>query len=393
MSDKIHVWLEGSKIDGSEATVSASIETPNQKSAQLWYRVPEQYSSLLTESGDPFVLGTLFMAMRSSKDIFIHGQASPSLLRNLEEFQALWACWQPTRYRTIEITADIEKEQSSHSHLQKAVAAFSGGVDSCFTVWRHKTDSCGRLKRNIAAGLMVHGFDIPLDQKQTFDRAVVRSSKILESLDVELISMASNYRDLGDYWGDAHGAAVASCLMMLQGGYGEGLIGSTWTYDSSLPWGSSPVGDWMLSNCSFQTIHDGAAYSRADKVGVISRWPEALRYLRVCWAGDEKDQNCCCCEKCIRTILNFRALGLGLPDCFEQDVTNQQIANLTGLQITPIGELKRVLTAAKARSITDSWVSVLEMCIKKNQRALVGWSVKRIKDGIRRRVKFAEANN
>lgn len=385
MIDTIHVWPQGRKVSGDEITVSAEIVNANQSRQQLWYRFPARCADALTESADPFVLGALFRAMRASSDLVVHGRVSPSLLRNLEEFQALWACWQPSRYSCVEITADIEEEAPARAGEERALAAFSGGVDSCFTIWRHKNDACGRLRRDITAGVMVHGFDIPLDKPQVFSRAVERSSAILESVDIELIAMASNYRSLGDYWGDAHGAAVASCLMMLQGGYTAGLVGSTWTYDSSLPWGSSPVGDWMLSNRGFECVHDGAAFSRADKIEAISAWPEVMENLRVCWAGEEVDRNCCRCEKCIRTILNFRVLGYDLPACFDHDVTDQQILDLSGLQVTAIGELQRVLDLARARGIHDSWVTALERCTKENLRALEGWTLKRIGHGIRRR--------
>jgi len=389
MTSSTHVWLEGRSSVENEICVSAMIESPQSKPVRLWYRFPVETASLLTESGDPFVLGTLFLAMRAGTDLVIHGQVSPSLLKNLEEYQALWACWQPSRYRRVGISCDLEREDTRLVASKQAVVAFSGGVDSCFTVWRHRTNSCGRLKRKVSAGLMVHGFDIPLEKKKIFDRAAARSALLLESLNVGLIPMASNFRSLGDYWGDAHGAAVASCLMMLQGGYDEGLIGSTWTYDTAIPWGSSPVGDWMLSNQMFQNIHDGAAFSRADKLQTIASWPEAQRYLRVCWAGRENDRNCCHCEKCIRTILNFRALGLGLPKCFERDVSDQQIANLAGLQAGALNELKRVLILARQKGLKDSWVDALEKCVRKNQRALDGWTLKRVRNGLQRRLPFA----
>jgi hypothetical protein len=98
----------------------------------------------------------------------------------------------------------------------------------------------------------------------------------------------------------------------------------------------------------------------------ITHWPEALQSLRVCWQGTQKDRNCGRCEKCVRTILNFRILGVGLPECFEEDITDEQIRNI---QVTsgPLTEMERVLAAAKAAGISDSWVEALETCIQRNQ--------------------------
>jgi hypothetical protein len=64
--------------------------------------------------------------------------------------------------------------------------------------------------------------------------------------------------------------------------------------------------------------------------------------------------------------LNFRILGVGLPECFEEDITDEQIRNI---QVTagPLTEMERVLAAAKAAEISDSWVQALETCIQTNQ--------------------------
>jgi len=135
----------------------------------LWYQVPNEDSSLLNSSLDPFVVGTIFRAMIQSTDFVVHGQVSPSLLQNLTEFQAAWTCWNPKRYKEIEIIAQVEQEQPQAQLSDRAISTFSGGVDSCFTVFRHRKGLCGRLRRNLQACLMVHGFDIPLDQKEVLN--------------------------------------------------------------------------------------------------------------------------------------------------------------------------------------------------------------------------------
>jgi hypothetical protein len=365
---QVHIWPEEPIAADGSTTVGVTIEHPERSRTRLWYRVPVEYSSLISTSCDPFVVGSLMSLMSHSTDVVVHGQVSPSLLQNLTEFQAAWTCWRPNRYRQVEITAEVEREQEPASPADKVVATFSGGVDSCFTVFRHRTGRCGRLRRNIQAGLMVQGFDIPLEQPQVFDRAAQRSRRILASLGVELIVMATNFRELGQDWEDSHGIGVASCMMLLQGGYGAGLIPSTEPYQAVIPWGSNPVTDRLLSSETFQIVHDGAAFTRIQKVEQLGSWSEALQNLRVCWEGQEKDRNCGRCEKCIRTILNFRVVGLGLPRCFEQDVTDRQILSLKGLNSLQIGELEQILLAAKAGSISESWVKALKKCIQQNRQ-------------------------
>lgn len=368
---KTHLWPEETIEENDSTTVSITIENHDRSRTRLWYRVPSQYTSLLSSSCDPFVVATLMLAMSQSADVIVHGEASPSLLQNLEEFQAAWVCWCPQKYRKIEITAEVEREQLITVPEEKAIAAFSGGVDSCFTVFRHKTGRAGRLSRNLQAGLMVHGFDIPLAQEQMFERAAEKSKAMLASLGIELIPMTTNFRELGQDWEDVFGAAVASTLMLLRGGYTVGLLPSSYTYQSLfLPWGSNPLTDPLLSSSVFQIIHDGIAFKRIEKIRELTHFPAALQELRVCWEGEQLDRNCGRCEKCIRTILGFRVMGIGLPSCFEQDVTERQILDIHTSKKSQLTYFEEILEVAKANGISDSWVSTLEECIQRNQRSV-----------------------
>ena len=373
---KTHLWVENIIEADGETTASVTIEGHKHKRHILWYRLPTKYSAMLTKSSDPFVLGTLFTAMNRSTALHVHGEVSPSLLQNLEDFQEVWRCWLPERYTKIDIVADVEREQPKASNPDGAIVAFSGGVDSCFTVWRHHTGSCGRLRRNLQAGVMVHGFDIPLKENDTFERATERSRKMLQSLRMEFIPMATNFRQLGNIWEDAHGAAIASSLMMLQGGYEAGLIASSAPYYKLiLPWGSNPVTDGLMSSDAFQIIHDGGAFTRSEKVREISNWTEARQYLRVCCQKKQsgpncgQGRNCGVCAKCIRTILNFRANGLELPGCFERDVSDNQILSLKKLGRFDIHFMNDILSTAKAARISESWVAALEKCIEQDRHA------------------------
>ncbi len=368
-----HLWPEETVEANGSTTVSITIERPTQERTRLWYRVPTEYSNHLTHTCDPFVVATLLLAMNQSTRLLIHGEVSPSLLQNLTEFQAAWACWCPQKYRQIEMTAEVEREFSRTIATDKAISTFSGGVDSCFTVFRHKTGRCGRLKRNLHAGVMVHGFDIPLEEQDVFERAAGKSKAMLASIGMELIPIATNFRHLGQDWEHVFGTGVASTLMLLQGGYQVGLIPSSDCYNAmEIPYGSNPITDYLLSNQNFQIVHDGASFTRIEKTWEISNWSEVLQNLRVCWEGSHKDRNCGRCEKCIRTILGFRVLGMDLPPCFEQDVTDEQILGIQGLRkYQIIIQLEPILEAAKGANISDPWMRALEQCIRNNYEMLV----------------------
>jgi hypothetical protein len=109
---KIHIFPEGIIKNKDLLTVSATIEDPNGTRQLLWYRLPSEYAGAISPSCDPLVLATIFKAMAMATDVVIHGQVSPSILRNLSEYQAVWKCWCPGKYQPVEIIADQEQDYS-----------------------------------------------------------------------------------------------------------------------------------------------------------------------------------------------------------------------------------------------------------------------------------------
>lgn len=264
----IHLWPEKPNEQGGKITTGYYLERPNGARDHIWYELPAEQGEVITSSADPFVLGSLFTAMRAGMDLIVHGEVSPSLLRNLDEFQQVWSVCKPKHYTHIDILPDHERELPRQPD-ESTVSAFSGGVDSCFTAWRHRTGQVGRGRRNLQAAVMVHGFDIALRLKDEFQRSSIRVKKLLDSLGILYIPMKTNLKKQGADWVDEHGCGIASCLALLQGQYTSGLIASTYSYGRlTIPWGTSPLTDRLLSSQAFEIVHDGAAHLRSDKV----RW-------------------------------------------------------------------------------------------------------------------------
>jgi hypothetical protein len=384
--NQMHLWQEEAIAQDGFTTVKVTIESPNQPRSSLWYRLPSEYSSYLNQSCDPFVIATLFIAMRQSADVMVHGTVSPSLIRNLEEFQAAWSCWRPTHYHPVAIQAETEQEQIQASSEERAITAFSGGVDSCYTALRHRRGLCNRSQQNLQTGMLVHGFDIPLKQTQDFDKAVEGAKVMLSSLGMDLIPLATNFRQVIKWdWEDVFGTAIASCLMLFQNHYTTGLIPASYSYYAlGFPYGSNPISDRLLSSKSFEIVHDGANARRAEKISHVSTWNEGLHHLRVCWEGPDKYRNCGRCEKCIRNILNFRILGIDSPPCFDHIVTNQEIRSLR-VKNAQLDALKSLLESAKQANISAPWVNALEHAIHRNQ--LIQSLQSRVPDSLKKQLK------
>src|SRR5271157_768689 len=366
MPDKTHLWPEEASRENDDLTLSAILERPDGTRRRLWYRLPMKFQEAVTKSCDPFVLGFIFTVMRTPSDLIVHGQVSPSLLRNLIEFQNAWTAWKPTKYHRIDISADLEREQPQ-ANTDETIMSFSGGGDSSYTAWRHRTGHAGRQQRNLVAGVMLHGFDIPLEEAEAFAGAAKNARLMLASLGMELIPITTNFREIGGTWEDAHGAGLASALMLLQGRYNTGLIASSYDYSALiLPWGSNPLTDGMMSSDSFQIIHDGAALDKMAKIKQFSQWPDALKYLRVCMDG-RSAHNCCRCRKCVWTIMIFRMLGLGLPECFEHDVSIHEILRLRFDEPGQTIFMNELISHAKEASQSGSWLWAVQLSLAINR--------------------------
>jgi hypothetical protein len=379
---KFHLWPEEPVRKEEIVELAATLEISSRDKRLIWFRLPSTALSNLSGNLDSFVLAVLFSIMKSSADLEIHGQVSPSLLANLVEFQKAWALWLPGKYHPVELTAATERDLP-RAEKNEAIMGFSGGVDSAFTAWQHRVHTSNYQPWKLVSGVMVHGFDIPLEQPEVFARAVEKSRIMLSSIGMNLVPVSTNLRELLNDWDDSHGAALAACLMLFQGQFNAGLVASSDIYkDLVLPWGSNPLTDPMLSTDAFRIIHDGAGNDRVEKVRQISQWPEARQYLRVCWEGQQKDRNCCRCQKCMANILIIRAVGQGSFPAFPLDVSDREILRLRYYDLTSMHwDIKLLQSQKISRStIRAMKVSLLinRVRVAANKHSSLKWLVRLI---------------
>lgn len=370
MKPVLHIWPQPIELKGETVKVSARLVLGD-VSHQLWYSLPASYESSLPANSDHFLVATVLMAMRHSRKIQIHGSVSASLLRNIEEYQAAWSRW-VDQLQVVPITANSEQDEAGAHVEASAIATFTGGVDSSYTVYRHAKKLVGRRSQPLKAGLFVHGFDIPLNQEIAYDSAIKRAEIMLNSVGVDAIPMATNFREVMDpylRWTTSFGNGLGSCLLLLQNKFNIALIASSYCYQTlSFPYGSNSITDPMMGNNRLSIIYDGAEERRIGKARLIAEWPEAMKYLRVCWQGAQKDVNCCECEKCIRNILTFRIFRSDLPECFVKDASDEVIANFPLQAGGPLDSLKALYHSACQNNVNASWVRVLQKKIKTKER-------------------------
>jgi hypothetical protein len=291
-------------------------------------------------------VSVLLHVMKHGAGLRVRGEVSPALLDGLETLQAIWQRWRPRRYRQVSIIADRE-EPATSALSDEGVFAFSGGVDATFSLFRHLHGTVGRNGRKPGAALLVHGMDIPLDRLDFFEGAARRADRILRNTGVPLIPLRTNARQLRQDWEDAFGLLLSGCFLLLQSGYRHSIRGSGEPYDTLLlPWGATPLTDRLASTEAQEHIHDGAEFDRTEKVRWLAEHTAVTGDLRVCWAGPELDRNCGECEKCVRTMLNFWAVGREIPPAFPTPLTAPRVRSLRPKNEVQLRELRSILQHA-----------------------------------------------
>ncbi|GJL84022.1 MAG: hypothetical protein DHS20C01_36560 [marine bacterium B5-7] len=355
--------------------ISACVTEPDKDPWDLWFELPASCEEQVASGGDPFALALVFLAMSRDLDLVVHDRVSPLLLRNLEEFQAAFHAWYPHRYCPITIHADDEEEGPVTPPDAPVIAGFSGGLDSSFSIYRHVMRAAGRRTVSIGCGLMVHGFDIPVDDPITFENAFRKASDSLSSIGLSLIPVRTNLKAMLDLsWRGIHGALLASCLHLFSGSYSAGLIAGTYHYARTglISHGSNPLTDPLMSSGTFRIIHDGAEYFRTQKAYAIREWSAAMDNLRVCWEGERLDRNCGRCSKCIRLITAFWANGLPAPQSFDVLPTSSDIRGLQLANVDYLDPVCEILDLADKNGLTDeSWLQDLRICFERNREWFV----------------------
>ncbi len=313
------------------------------------------------------LFSTLMIAMRRGGTVLeIDGPVSAPAMRNAQAFQEAWASMLPRRFRVVEIVPN-EVVQGARARGRAAVVAFSGGLDSTFTLVRHAKTLLGAGSYPVTHALMVHGLDIRLARAGVFRDLRARVAPLMEEMGVELVVARSNVRTPLPHapkfqvqpYAYSQAAQIAGLLHLLpEGRFFSGLIGSTEPYrELVMPWGSNPATDHLLSNDRFSFVHDGAAFTRSEKAAFLAGHPTALRILRVCMA--QTRGNCGTCEKCVRTRLNFMAAGVDHPPCFDEPFHPDMIEGLKIWNPTVLGEARATVAYAAAAGISAPWLQRL----------------------------------
>jgi hypothetical protein len=326
---------------------------------------------------DGFVNAVIFYAMGSGQDIRVDGRMTRAALLNLATFQEAWCRWRPGVYKPVRIEPQSLVDDPPRAP-PRSIAAFSGGADAIFTALRHAGDPYA-----LDSVLLVHGFDVPTDRPDQFDRLLERQRPFLDHLKLRPRIVRTNIAELRfQDWLDSFLAQLSCCLHSFSHEFRFGLTGGGEPYDALvLPWGQNPCTDYLLSGDGFSIVHDGAAFSRTEKIAAIARDPIATRAIKVCWEAPDLSTNCGVCEKCVRTRLNFKAVGIDNPSCFDGELTPQQIRRIRFSNESQRAGFRSILAYAESQALQGEWLEAMHECLRYDEQGMVGRAVAHLAHG------------
>lgn len=336
----------------------------------IFYEFAHDAALAPVENFDGILCAVVLHAMAEGRDVHLHGPATGAILLNLHEFQLAWSRWLPDLYQPVGIDVESVVDRVPPPR-GRSIAAFSGGVDSSFTLLRNSRHA-SHPHYAVDTVLLVHGFDVTLSNSGALRELIDRTRPIREAAGAQLVVVKTNSKELRlQNWAHSHAAQIAACMHLLSWEFANGLVGSGKSYEALvLRWGSNPVTDHLLSGGALKIVHDGAGFSRTEKVAFLSTSPAALQSLKVCWQGRHQGRNCGECEKCVRTQLNLLAAGVADSPCFDSPLDLRRIPQIPIWDDWQISELGSIVSFAERRNIDAEWLHLLRHRIGRGKNSM-----------------------
>ena len=307
---------------GGDICVSARVETTSCPVAlpdTLWFSFPRRYCDHVTGDVNGFAAALLPLAMILGEDLHMEGVLSPRLLRGMEEYVRIQCAWNPSPFLPVSLEPEDLQPATANSTGGGVGSSFSGGVDSAYTLWRHLPENEQNPSYRISHCLMINGFDCDsdLDNSGNFFRIEQAMQPMMDRLGIQLVVCRTNFKAFTDLkiLKQSFAAMVTAPALVLGGLFSAFYVPSSYRFDDFFRDGSHLMLDHLIATETMETIHESSHLKRTDKTKAISGWSETYSTLRVCFNATGYDeetnsiQNCCRCEKCIRTIKTLELYG------------------------------------------------------------------------------------
>ena len=304
--------------NGSVRLITPVTETAGEKSIEhnIWVEVDPVYEKYLcVERCDAMLLGLLHYALKNGHDIQAEMPVSRELYFNLTNLLLPVLCGSGGKYYH-RISLQMEYTADPLPNAGAVGTGLSLGVDSFYTICKHReNNSPYPVTHLLFFNVGSHGRGGSAERIYQGHRQKV--AEFAKEYNYELVILNSNYADeFRQHYFDIHAFAGAFAVFSLQklwssyfyasAGYSSTVVGLP--IEKKIPCAYlMPLlnGVFMTETMHFRADAEGV--SRTEKLLFLSQCEMAQKYLFVCTRDIE---NCCKCDKCVRTILRLRIIGM-----------------------------------------------------------------------------------
>lgn len=282
----------------------------------LWFSFPEEYQPCLTERCDGFATSLLMLAMYYGESLEIKGAISDHLAYGMLEWMRAFHSLFPQQFELIEIKFDQIQQASKPDDQWRVGLGFSGGIDSIYALWCHLPENQPIPSARLTHALFVHGFDIPLNKADHFQKIAQQYHNELKDLGIDLLTSRTNafeFYHLKVKPELFHGGPLIGSGLMLGGLFDRFYLApaNAFQHLSIQVDGSSALTDHLLSTERTQILHFGTHLPKQGRMEVIQDWSFAQHNLRVCTNVDldHGKLNCGHCVRCLQAMLRLEIMG------------------------------------------------------------------------------------
>ncbi len=278
-----------------------------------WFSTEEEYGRFLTDDRlDAFVVGFLTTAMRQGEDIVCEAPLTRRLYYQLTQYLIPVMASNMEIYQPISVYAPLT---DTPLPCEGAVGTgWTGGVDCMYTLMTHM--QAQEPSRRLTHLLVANVGTLESDHNTELLHHMVQKTKdgIAAEANLQVVGIDSNLHLLQkeNYLAVA-AFRLPAAVLALQKLFGVFLNSAGYEFSRfSFVQENSAYYELLPLSC-FETdctvfYSTGGQTSRIQKLGELSKFPYALKYLHPC-IYQHRSGNCGTCGKCIRTMGALYAIG------------------------------------------------------------------------------------
>ncbi len=280
---------------------------------ELWFSFPSKFREYaVTEQLDAFVVGLLFLGLKTGQDIEVCGKLSARLYYAINHYLINALCLANTDYKKIKVEAHYLS--TINLNLREiSGTGLSCGVDSFATYYDHLNSKPPfAIEYFTFFNVGSHGDFGGENARRIFSERFGRVKTCANELGKEIIKFDSNLSEvLRMNFQQTHSLRSISCVLVIQKLFRNYYYASSIRFDQ-FKLDKIRIAEYdlinlqMLSTESTTLWSSALQYTRPERLNFIADFALVSKYLDVCtnpYVVDRKKINCSRCDKCIRTML------------------------------------------------------------------------------------------